>query len=121
YGFKSADFGKIYFNPPINLIPQISGNDTSFYASVKEIHDSSIDNEIYNLRITYKFMGTENVTVPAGNFDAIHYRYFIRYIGKEPEAALMDISGDWWFARGVGLVKQSASEQMLTLTRYELP
>lgn len=121
YGFKSADFGKIYFEPPINLIPQISGKDTTFSVSTREIHDSNTDNKIYNLRVTYKFMGKEELKVPAGVFNTIHYRYLIRYIGEPPEEALMDFSGDWWFAKDVGLVKQTASEAVLELTGYKIP
>jgi len=121
YGFKSADFGKIYFEPPINLIPQIFDKDTTFSVSVREIHDADTENRIYNLRVSYRFMGKKNITVPAGVFDAIHYRYYIRYIGQPPEEALMDFSGDWWFAKDVGLVKQTSAHTTLELSNYDIP
>ncbi len=121
YGFQSADFGQVYFEPPIAMVPNLFDKDSMFSSVTKEVRNLTTGQEIYKLKVIYNFKGMEEITVPAGTFTAIHYRYYISYIGKAPELALMDISGDWWFAKDVGVIKQSATESMLELTRYSKP
>lgn len=51
---------------------------------------------------TYKVVGMEKVTVPAGEYDALK----ITFDGKLKTNALQaDVSGTYWFVKGVGAVK----------------
>lgn len=120
YGFRSLDYGLVYFNPPVPLIPTLDETDSLLVARSEEIHALNTGERRYKIKLNYHFLGKERVTVPAGTFQCVRFRYSVQYIGDIPEIGfLLGMSGDWWFARGVGLVKQTSEEYTLELTSFE--
>jgi hypothetical protein len=119
YGFRSLEFGLVYFEPPIPWIPSVQKNDSILSVTTTEIRKVAGQELRYKLKILYHFLGRETIATPAGEFQCLHYRYSSHYTGDIPETLLMEIGGDWWFAKDVGLVKQTGSETVLELTSYQ--
>lgn len=119
YGFRSLEYGLVYFKPPIQWIPSVSEKDSEMQMTTEEIRKTTHGDVRYKVRLTYYFLGRETITVKAGTFDCIHYRYSAQYVHDIPDVLLMEIGGDWWFAKGIGLVKQESSEMTLELTSYQ--
>ncbi|GAB4183022.1 MAG: hypothetical protein Kow00108_20000 [Calditrichia bacterium] len=119
YGFRSLDYGLVYFNPPIPMVPDVSRKDSVFTLNTKEIRKDGVDEYSYALKITFQYLGDTEITVPAGTFRCMHWRFAVKYTNDIPDISLMDIGGDWYFSRGVGLVLQNSSEFELRLTSFE--
>jgi hypothetical protein len=62
----------------------------------------------------YRVVGREEVTVPAGEFDAVRVDYTAKAL-SETRGELPELGGTLWIAEGIGLVKQIEDDPALGL------
>jgi hypothetical protein len=62
----------------------------------------------------YRVIGNEQVTVPAGTFDAVRVDYTAKIL-SQTRGELPLIHGSLWIAKGVGLIKQFEDDPSMSL------